>query len=359
MRAFNGGEHLVKSWQEHVTLVSALRKKIADIQGRSQTVTASAQAIMGVAVIAIGAILVVHGAIDTGTLMGANILAARALGPVVRLAQLGEAIAKAEQALKQVQALAGIATERDQGTALKAYSGAIEFKGVDFGFPQQAPLFEGINLKIAAGAVLVVTGRNGTGKTTLARMLVGLMQPTKGQILIDGVDLRQLVPSWWRRQILYLPQEPSFFDGTIRDNLHAANPDLDDDGMLKVLERAQMLRFVDESPNGLGTEIVDNGYTLALGLRRKLALARALASQGKLAVFDEPTEGLDDEGRVAVYTAMKDLSVAGCTMIVMTSDPQILRGARLILDLNAKPMPRLLTVPVSNNAPNPDARGAP
>jgi ATP-binding cassette subfamily C protein LapB len=74
-----------------------------------------------------------------------------------------------------------------------------------------------------------------------------------------------------------------------------------------------------------------------------------LASRGKLAIFDEPTEGLDDEGRVAVYTAMKDLSVAGCTMIVMTSDPQILRGARLILDLNAKPMPRLLTVPVTNS----------
>jgi ATP-binding cassette subfamily C protein LapB len=351
VRAFNGGEHLVKSWRDYVTAVSMLRKKIANIQGRSQTVTASTQAIMGVAVIAIGAILVVHGAIDTGTLMGANILAARALGPVVRLVQLGEALAKAEQALKQVHALAGMPTERDQGTALKSYTGAVEFKGVDFGFPQQASLVEGLNLKIAAGAVLVITGRNGTGKTTLARLLVGLIQPAKGQVLIDGVDLRQLVPSWWRRQVLYLPQEPSFFDGTIRDNLHAANPDLDDDGMLKLLERAQMLRFVDESPNGLGTEIVENGYTLALGLRRKLALARALASHGKLAIFDEPTEGLDDDGRVAVYTAMKDLSVAGCTMIVMTSDPQILRGARLILDLNAKPMPRLLTVPVANSGP--------
>jgi ATP-binding cassette subfamily C protein LapB len=350
VRAFNGTDHLVTAWREHLRVAGAIRKRIADIQGRSQTVTASAQAIMGVAVIAIGAVLVVHGSIDTGTLMGVNILSARALGPVARLAQLGEALAKAEQALRQVQALASVPVERDQGTALKSYSGAVEFKGVDFGFPGHAALFESLNLKIAAGAVLVVTGRNGTGKTTLARLMVGLVHPTKGQILVDGVDLRQVVPSWWRRQILYLPQEPSFFDGTIRDNLKAANPDLTDDDMLKILGRAQILRFVDESPNGLATEIVENGYALALGQRRKLALARALASNGRLAIFDEPTEGLDDEGRAAVYTAMRDLAANGCTMVVMTSDPQILRGARLILDLNAKPTPRLLTVPVAQGA---------
>ena len=357
VRAFNGADHLIAAWHKYVKVAGALRKKIADNQGRAQTVAQSAQAVMSVAVIAIGAVLVVKGSLDTGALIGANILAARALGPLARLAQLGEALAKAEQALTQVRALAALPVERDQGTALKSYSGALEFKGVEFAFPRQAPLFEALNLSIAPGAVLVVTGRNGTGKTTLARLLVGLISPSKGQILADGVDLRQTVHAWWRRQIQYLPQEPSFFDGTIRDNLKAANPDLDDDGMLAALHRANLGRFVDESPNGLGTEIAENGYALALGLRRRLALARALCTGGKLVLFDEPTEALDDDGRAAVYATMKELAQNGCTMIVMTSDPQILRGARLILDLNAKPVPRLLTVPVSRGEP--EARGTP
>ena len=198
---------------------------------------------------------------------------------------------------------------------------------------------------------MVLTGRNGTGKTTLSRLMAGLLEPTRGQILIDGVDLRQVVLSWWRRQILYLPQEPTFLDGTIRDNLMCVNPDLDEDGLNRVVREADLGRFIDESPQGLETELVENGRTLAVGVRRRLALARALATDGMLAVFDDPTEGLDEEGRAAVYTAMRTLSSRGRTMIVATNDSHIMRGARLVLDLNAKPIPRLLSVPVASGRP--------
>jgi ATP-binding cassette subfamily C protein LapB len=348
VRAFNGGDYLVGAWRKHLTVISALRKKVSDAQGRSQTVAQSTQAIMSVAIMAVGAVLVVKGQLDTGALMGANILSARALGPIARLAQLGEALAKAQQALRQVRALAQIPTERTQGSALKSYSGSLEFKGCEFAYPNAAPLFEALSLTIAPGAVLVVTGRNGTGKTTLSRLIMGLIDPSKGQLLADGVDLRQMVPAWWRRQVQYLPQEPTFLDGTVRDNIRTANPDFTDEQILGVLHRAGLGRFIDESPRGLDTEIVENGATLAIGVRRRLALARALATHGRLAVFDEPTEALDDEGRTAVYTAMRDIAASGRTLIVATSDPQILRGAQLILDLNAKPVPRLLSVPVAN-----------
>ena len=345
IRAFNGADLIMPAWRSYIRRAQTLRSSIGNSQGQSQSVSQSAQALMGVAVIAVGAMLVVAGKLDVGILIGANIMASRALGPIIKLANLSEAMTKASQALKQAQSLTTLPVENDGGTALSRYAGAIEFKDFGFSFPKTAsPLFESLTLKIAPGAVLVVTGRNGCGKTTFCRLLVGLLEPTRGQLLIDGVDLRQTAPSWWRRQIMYLPQEPNFLDGSIRENLLTANPKLDEDAVNRIIREADMGRFIDESPKGLETEIVDNGDAMARGIRRRMALARAMATDGMLAIFDEPTESLDDDGCAAVFTAMKALSSRGRTMIIATSDQRILRGARLVLDLNVKPAPRIIAV---------------
>lgn len=352
VRAFNGADLIMSAWSTYIRKAQALRSRIGNSQGQSQSISQSAQALMGVAIIAVGATLVVAGKLDVGIMIGANIMASKALGPIIRLAGLSEAMTKASQTLKQARSLIALPVENDSGTALSRYAGAVEFKDLGFFFPKAAsPLFEALTLKIAPGAVVVVTGRNGCGKTTLCRLLVGLLEPTRGQILLDGVDLRQMAPSWWRRQIMYLPQEPNFLDGTLRENLLAANPKLDESAVNRILREADMGRFIDESPKGLETEIVDNGDTLARGIRRRIALARALATDGMLAVFDEPTESLDEDGCAAVFNAMKILSSRGRTMIVSTSDQRILRGARLILDLNAKPAPRIIAVPATNGPP--------
>ena len=345
IRAFGGHELMMKAWKTYVGQVQRLRQLVSRRQGTAQTFTQSLQAIMGVAVIAIGGILVVAGELDVGVMIGANILAARALGPVLKLAQLSEQMAKAEQALAKIRGLANLPVEEDAGSALGEYTGAIELRDVAFGHSgSQTPLFEQLNLNLKPGSVLLIRGRNGAGKTTLARLLVGLMEPSRGQIFADGVDLRQLSPVWWRRQVVYLPQEPTFLNGTIRSNLLAVNPDLEDEGLNEILRRAGLGPFIDESQKGFETEIVENGHTLAVGIRRRLAMARAIATPGRLVMFDEPTEGVDQEGRSAVYEIMKGLAEEGRTIVVITSDPVILRGARLILDLNSKPVPEFIQV---------------
>jgi len=343
VRAFGAKPLLMDAWQTYVRSVQAVRRRIADRQARAQQVSQTAQALMSVAMFAVGAILVLMGKMDVGTMIGANILSARALGPVTRFAQLNESMAKAAEALGKVEQLVALPTEPEQGTALSSYNGAIEFRDVSFTYPgAPTPLFERVTFKLPPGAVMVVTGKNGTGKTTLARLLVGLLEPEKGQMLADGIDVRQLVPDWWRRQLLYLPQEPSFVGRTLREDLLAAAGDreMDDDALLTLMRDVGLGRFIDESPDGLDMPIQNSGQNFALGIRRRLAMARALAVNGKLAVFDEPTEGLDTEGKKAIYAVMKRLAEEGRTLILFSHDPVLLKGARLVLDMNMKPEPK-------------------
>jgi len=345
LRAFGGHAAVMDAWRGYVERIQGLRQKISGRQGLTQTLTQSMQALMSVAIIATGAILVVQGKLDVGLMIGANILAARGLGPILRLAQLNQSFAKAKQALADVRQLAHLPLEPDEGSALDTYTGGLELRDVAFAYEEQSsPLFESLSLSLAAGSVLMVRGRNGAGKTTLLRILAGLIEPSRGQILGDGVEVRQMAPAWWRQQLVYLPQEPTFLNDTVMGNLLAANPELDEDGINRVIREAGLGPFIDESAKGLETEITDNGFALAVGIRRRLALARALASDGRLVLFDEPTEGLDAEGCAAVYAALKRLAEEGRTVILVTHDPVILKGARVVLDLNAKPSPKLVTV---------------
>jgi len=343
VRAFNAQTLIRRLWQGESSLYQRLHRAVTGRQGLVASLTAGAQGLMNVCIIAAGAVLVVKGQLDVGGLIGANILAARALGPIIKLAQMGESFATARQALAMLQEFLRTPQERTQGSALGEYAGGLEFRDLGFVHPgQRLPLFESMNLRLAPGAMLVVAGANGAGKTTLARLIVGLLDPARGKILVDGVDLAQVVPEWWRRQVSYLPQEPAFLNASIRDNFLAVRPNLDDAALNEIARVAGFKPFIDQSPNGFDTAIVNNGMSLSLGIRRRLALGRALATDGRMMVVDDPTEGLDAEGAKLVIDAVNAAAKRGRTVVVFTHDPQILGQAPQYVDLNSKPVPRLV-----------------
>ncbi len=346
VRLFGAGNSLIEKWAGNLADLQRLRRVVARRQGIVQSAMQSVQGLQGAAVIAVGATLVLAGELDVGMMIGVNLLAARALQPVMRFAQLSEALTKSRQAMDKVEALAGLPVEPGEGSGLRNYRGEIEFREVTY-TPDGAPnaIFEDLTLVLQPGSVMVVTGKNGSGKTTLTRLLGGLVDPDSGQILADGIDIRQMVPAWWRQQLVFLPQEPTFLNDTVRANLTIANPDLDDETIDRVLDESGAAQFVHESPQGLETEITNNGMTLSRGIRRRLAMARALASDGRLVILDEPTEGLDEEGVRLVYETMIRLAREGRTIIVSTHDSQIVRGAQFILDMNAKPSPEFKAGP--------------
>lgn len=342
VRAFGAGSRMISDWAENLSVVQTLRRKLARRQGGLQSLTQSTQGIMSAAVIGLGATLVVAGELDVGMMIGANLLAARAMQPVTRFAQLSEALVKSRQAMEKAKALVGLPVEPGEGSALRSYTGQLELRDLAYAPPgAPAPLFEGLTMTLEPGTVVALVGRNGAGKTSLARLIAGLAEPTRGQILADGVDLRQIVPGWWRQQLVYLPQEPTFLNATIRDNLKLLQPELSDEALEAILERSGAARFVHETEKGLDTMIVNNGLSLARGERRRLAVARALASGGRLVLFDEPTEGMDEEGVRQVHETLQQLERAGRTIVVSSHDPAVIKGAEYLIDLDAKPKPSI------------------
>ena len=354
VRAFNAQNFINQQWRNESALFQKLYRIVMGRQGVVQTLSISAQGLMSVAVIATGAVLVVQGRMDVGSMIGANILAARALGPLIKLAQMSESFVKARQSLALLHEFSKVPRERTEGSALGEYSGALEFQDLGFAHPgQRTPLFESMSLKLEPKALLVIAGSNGAGKTTLARLIVGLLEPTRGKILANGVDLAQIVPEWWRKQIVYLPQEPGFLNATIRDNLLAGNPDLDDGALNDLAHAASLKSFIDQSPEGFDTPLTANGANLSLGVRRRLALARALATDGMLVVIDDPTEGLDTEGAQLVIETINKLAKRGRTIVVFSHNPQILAAAPQYVDLNSKPVPKLVRNKKDDKGPVP------
>ncbi|NGZ07543.1 MAG: ATP-binding cassette domain-containing protein [Magnetococcales bacterium] len=343
VRAFGGAEWMRHRWLERHHSHDTLQRDLETHQGISQGVQGVVQALLSVMIIAFGARLVLAGELQVGTLIGANILAGRAMAPLLRLMALNEGLVKAGQALTRLEQLAGMPVERSGGATLKAYQGGLELRDLAKRPPHSPmPLFESVTLTLPPGGVLGVSGDDGMAKSMLARLLIGVAEPDRGQILADGVDIAQLDPGWWRSQLIYLPREPEFLEGTIRENLTRLDPEIPVATLSRAIADAGLAPWLDGSPQGLESGLTDGGAALSPDLRKRLALARALLHRGRLAILDEPTENLDPKGLATLYGLLRQLSLDGTTLVIFTHDPHILRAASLVLDLNHKPKPLLI-----------------
>jgi ABC-type bacteriocin/lantibiotic exporters, contain an N-terminal double-glycine peptidase domain len=349
VRAYLGAGFIERAWRGQQRSLAALREGIdrRRVKGRMRLETSTV--LLRVAIYAVGAGLAVSGEMNVGGLIGASILSSKVLGMATSFLHAYLATRRGEEALERLREFHALPLEPLSGAALRQYSGRLEFRDAGFAYSGTAsPLFESLNFTLAPGSVLVVTGYNGAGKSTFCKLAAGLLEPGRGQVLADGVDLRQLAPDWWRRQVLYMPQEPVFLNATVRENITLAEPEPESPEsqarLNQAVRAAALRRFLDGSRQGLDMDIAEGGRTLPLGIRRRIALARALMNPGRLVVFDDPTEGLDAEGCQAVYVVLNALAKAGLTLIVATGDPSIMKGAGFVLDMNEKPVPRFAPV---------------
>lgn len=188
------------------------------------------------------------------------------------------------------------------------FENSIEFRNVRFTYQgSEEPVLKDVSFILKKGSITALMGRSGAGKTTIADLLLGLLEPDSGEILIDGTALTQDNLPGWRKALGYIPQEPLILNASVRENLRRFHPDATQEQMIDALNKAKVWKVVENLPLGLDTVLGDGGIRLSGGERQRIVLARVLLGGPRLIVMDEATSAMDYESEAAVRTAIRDL----------------------------------------------------
>ncbi len=297
--------------------------------------------LLNILIYAFGGVETVEGRLTIGGLIGASILSSRAFGGITSFFLLKRSIRESKRYGKEFyEFIEDIKEESPSHIVIpREFRGEIRLSNVSFSYPGSInPVFEQLNMALEPGASMAIIGFNGCGKTTFIRLLCKLLFPTKGYILIDNNNLSHIDTSWWMQQIIYVPQEPCFLPLSIRENILLGR-DIGEERLEEILILSDLMGFIKFSPKGLDTTLTSGGRHLSVGIRKRIAFARALVSDGQIVIMDEPTTHLDITGKKKLYHLLNRLKKDGKTIIIATDDVAILRGSEFILNLGKKPSP--------------------
>lgn len=335
---------ITASWNIVANRIANNREDLESEKNVISSFSSSLGSLLTVVIIGWGATLAVDGQITVGALIGANILAARALMPIIRFTQMQESIFKGESASIEISKFLGMNSDENSGREIKEFTGLAIFSDLQFTYPSKKnPMFENLSFEASSGDIVSISGNNGSGKSTLIKVIINVLELNRGQVLIDQIDLNQLSINWYRDQISYSPQEPTFIDGTLGDNIIGSNQ-IEPSELTNTLRDVDLLNYINSHESGINMVLDNRGEDLPLGIRRRISLARSIIGNGTIVVFDEPTEGLDKVGKDAVYKLLKKLKDSKKTIFIASNDENILTMANIMIDLNIKPKPSVKKV---------------
>ena len=268
-----------------------------------------------------------------GMMIVASTLGGKVLTPLVQLVAQWRMVVNARDAYQRLEGLLSGFPLREPGMPLPAPRGLLTVEGVVAGAPgSPVPILKGVNFAVQPGECVMLIGPSAAGKTTLARLMMGLWPASGGKVRLDGADVYTWDKAELGPHLGYLPQTVELFDGTVAENV-ARFGDVDTAEVERVIHQVGLTETIAALPAGINTRVGEDGAVLSGGQRQRVALARAIYGNPKLLVLDEPNSSLDEAGEQALMATLRYLKARGSSVLVITHRTSILPAADKVLML--------------------------
>lgn len=285
-------------------------------------VTSSATFLLGMAsvlIMGLGAHFIMEGEMTTGELFSFILYLGFMIQPIVQMSNIGSQLTEAMAGLDRTQELMSMPEEDEDEvrvTELQGIEGDIEFKDVSFSYDGETEVIHSLSFKAPKGSVTALVGSSGSGKTTIASLAASFLNPTSGQVILDGIDMRTVHLSSFRKHLGVVLQDDFLFEGSIRDNILFPRPNATEEELQAAVKAAYVNEFTDRFENGLETIIGERGVKLSGGQRQRLAIARALLANPKVIILDEATSNLDTESESFIQKSLETLMKDRTTFVI-------------------------------------------
>lgn len=331
VRAAGAQGHFIQRYEDANAAAAMSSLKARVLSSWVNNFAMVSQQLITVAMLLWGVHLIDAGQLTGGALIAAVMFSGRAIAPLSMMVNLASRYQGAKAALKSLDQLMEMPTERDQGKRYLSRSGLTGQLGlhdVRFAYPQgtrqHAPMvLKGVTLNIQPGERVALLGKIGSGKSTILRMLGGLYLPTDGFVEVDGIDLRQIDPSDFRAHMGFVSQEPRLFAGSLKDNVLLGRRNADVEHFLAVAKLTGLDKIAASHPMGYDLPVGEAGGLLSGGQRQLVALARCLVTHPQILLLDEPTSSMDAQAEMNFIRHLKT-SVGDRTLVVVTHRPALL-----------------------------------
>lgn len=325
------------NWEESTGEIANKSLKSKLISSSIPTITSLLVGLNTVLIIVFGVFLIQKFELTMGGLIATMILSGRAIAPMGQIVGLITNFEDAKTSFKMLDDIVNKPLERPiarEFVKRPSLKGNIEFRNVSFKYPEsEAYALKDVSFTIKEGEKVAFIGRIGSGKSTIAKLILKLYEPQEGSILIDGIDISQIDPADLRKKISYVPQDIHLFRNTIKNNILGSYKFVDDEWMIKCSKISGTDEFVKLHPMGYDMPIGERGSGLSGGQRQSVGIARALINDSKIYLFDEPTNAMDQTTESNILNSLKE-NLEEKTLLLVTQKMNMLELVSRVIVMN-------------------------